>query len=95
MNRIAATLAVVLLSTGAAVAQDVAVTRAEPAELFVAPADLALLPAETVTLTTSGSIDLNAAEVLTPRDRALNGIESGETVAVTVFQGTGSTISVR
>jgi hypothetical protein len=95
MTRFATTFALVLLSAGAAVAQDAIVTRAEPAELFVTPADLALLPATTVNLTTGAARDANAGDVLTARDRALTGLDASDIVAVTVFEGNGRAVSVR
>lgn len=95
MNRIATTFAIVLLSAGAAAAQGEFVTRAEPAELFVSPSDLALLPAETVTLTTGAQVGIRAADVLSPRDLALTGLDAGDTVPVSVLQGNAGAISIR
>jgi hypothetical protein len=95
MNRIAATFAIVLLSAGAAAAQGELVTRAEPAELFVTPSDLALLPAQTVTLTTGAQVDVRAADVMTARDLAQAGFGADESLSVTVLQGTPAAISIR
>lgn len=90
MNRFAATLAIALVSATAAAAQsttDVAVTRAEPANLFATPAELALLPAETVELTVGQTVDVPAAQTFTARDRALLGLDSTALVKETVFPG--------
>lgn len=95
MTRFATTFALVLLSAGAAMAQDAIVTRAEPAELFVTPADLALLPAATVNLTTGAPLEAAAGDLLTARDRALTGLDAADVVSVTVFEGNGRTVSVR
>jgi len=95
MNRIATTFAIVLLSAGAAAAQGELVTRSEPAELYVLPSELALLPAETVTLTTGTQARIRAAEVLSPQELALTGLDAGDTVPVTVMQGNAGAISIR
>lgn len=94
MTRFAAALAVLVASSGAVFAQDI-VTRAEPAQLFVAPSDLALLPAETVTVTTGARSDAAAADVLTARDRALSGVDAQASVGVTVFPGSNAPASIR
>ncbi len=98
MKRFAATLAVVLVSATAAIAQggpDVAVTRAEPADLFATPSELALLPAETVAVTIGRTVDVPAASAFTARDRALLGLDGTALVTETVFPGGDGQISLR
>lgn len=98
MKRIATTLAIVLVSASAAVAQtgaDVAVTRAEPAELFTTPVERSLLPANSVTITTGTSVDATADSTFTARDRALLGLDSTALVKQTVFQGGNEPASLR
>ena len=98
MNRIATTLAIVLVSATAAAAQtgaDVAVTRAEPANLFTTPAERSLLPAETVTITTGAEVDVAADTAFTARDRALLGLDATALVKETVFPGGNEAPSLR
>lgn len=95
MNRIAATLAIVLVSAGAAVAQDDYVTRAAPSDLFVSPADLALLPSTGSTVTAGDQVTVRAGDVFNGRDLASTSIDAGETIAATVFETNGSTVSIR
>ena len=86
MNRIATALVVTLATAGGAFAQDI-VTRSVPADMFLSPADLALAPAETVTVTLGTAVGASAGDILTPRDRALAGLDRQATVGVTVFTG--------
>ncbi len=90
---IAAALALTAALPAAAIAQDV--TRAEPAARYVSPSDLALLPAESVTLTVGTAANVAAADVVDPRDRALQGLDATDTLAVSVFDSGNATVSVR
>ncbi|GGE27948.1 hypothetical protein SAMN05421774_1166 [Gemmobacter megaterium] len=98
MKRFAATLAIALVSATAAAAQvgtDVAVTRNEPANLFVTPSELALLPAETVTITSGAQIEVPADTAFTARERALLGLDATALVSETVFPGSNEAASLR
>ena len=90
---IAAALALTAALPAAAIAQDV--TRAEPAARFVSPADLALAPVETVTVTVGGTATAAAADVLDARDRALKNVADDATVTVSVFNGGPADVTVR
>jgi hypothetical protein len=90
---IAAALALTAAVPAAAIAQDV--TRAEPAARYVSPSDLALLPADTVTVTTGNLAQIAAADAIDPRDRALKGLAADASVTVSVFDSGNTTVSVR
>ena len=95
MTRFIAATAIALIAatSGAALAQDV--TRNEPAALLVSPIDLAVQPADQATVTVGGAAEAAAETVLTARDRALLGLEAGDTVRVSVFETTGQPVSLR
>lgn len=87
MSRIFAIAAAALLSSGAAYASDVAVTRSVPAASYLSGADLAELHAADALETIGYSQTLPADQVYDARDRAALGLGAKDSVTVTTFEG--------